>query len=135
MVGAGTSSLSRFRKYMSWRFASLLLAAGCSALTAPEYGPPRVQAECPRETSRRGEERLTKPKWIVGSTCGIGEDPAPGRLEVENYIRYHREDALRQLLQDCEPAARVYGLLGLVQIGAISPDEFEVGMAAIPEEV
>jgi hypothetical protein len=74
-------------------------------------------------------------KWVVGTPCGFASGPAPGRTEFDTYVEYRREDSLRQMLDDPEPAARVYGMIGLLQIGVLPYDDFYAQIVSIRDGI
>ncbi len=109
----------------------LAMLAGCSGLTVPENDAPSSRPKIERDTVAI----RVVPNWVVGRICGLADQPPPGRTEVGNYIENRRDDLLRQLLQDPEPAAQVYGLIGLKQLGLLPEDLFEARISSISDRV
>ena len=80
--------------------------------------PPSLAAEY---ELLRGTEPLTH-----GWSCGVGGAEARGRRATEELIAAKRSDLLRNVLRGIDPTHRLYGVEGLVRLGAWTPADQRV---------
>lgn len=109
-----------------------ILMMGCQSAPYPDLvsvGPqlePAIRAAHTTALARIAYDRLTssKARLVVGWRCYLAPHAPPGGNETRVLVDAGRADLLRQLASAPTPEARIYGALGLRELGVIDSETF-----------
>lgn len=110
----------------------VLLVTACQEGPSPDLmsvGPqlePAIRAAHTTAAARIAYDRLTSPKarLVVGWRCYLAPHAPPGANEARVLVDSGRVDILRKLASAPAPEARVYGAIGLRELGVIDSETF-----------
>lgn len=119
----------------------ILLVTACQDGPSPDLmsvGPqlePAIRAAHTTAAARSAYDLLSSPsaRLAVGGHCYFAPHPPPGANETRVLVDAGRADLLRLLATAPAPEARVYGAIGLRDLGAIDSKTYATMLSDIDE--